>query len=392
MSENHGEKPGSRRCRPRGVGWPYRGDDSDCQDAAARAEWASPAAVGGVVTASAPGRICLAGENLDWMTGGSTAVAAIPLRTRVTAWRQERSPSLVISSGAPFDRSVLVQPADLGTYSGDPLDYLRAAAHVTIMPRRAAGVVLTVSTELPVGAGVSSSAAVTLAAVSALVALTHGARPDPAEACELAHQAETVELRTGAGWMDFLARGYGGVNEEVAAAAPRVRPLASVLGTPVVLVDTLVRRATKAVLASERERFRAGESSLIAYVEATTAIVDELAAALRRPGVDYARVGQLVTEAHAQLRDRMGRSSELVEACVDAILQAGGYGAKLSGTGGCVFGLVAPNALDAVLAALASLPVRALPFAATEPKGVRIHLRGRTASTDLSACRHCVRE
>ncbi|HUZ27475.1 MAG TPA: hypothetical protein VMV07_27305 [Streptosporangiaceae bacterium] len=39
------------------------------------------------VTASVPGRICLAGESLDWMTGGSSVTAAIPLRTQVTAWQ-----------------------------------------------------------------------------------------------------------------------------------------------------------------------------------------------------------------------------------------------------------------------------------------------------------------
>lgn len=330
-----------------------------------------------VVTASAPGRICLAGENLDWMIGGPSVVAAIPLRTRVTVWRAAKLPILVFSSGSPFDRTLLVSPADLAKYRGDPLEFLQAATRVTVkQPSDLPGLVLTVSTELPVGAGVSSSAAVTLAAVAALSALTRGAEADLPDVCALAHQAETVELQTGAGWMDFLACGYGGVNEVLPYVTPQVRPIAASLGICVVLVDTLVRRMTKTVLVSERERFYAGEANMLAYVHATARIVEDLAAALRPQVVDYARVGELVTQAHGQLRDRMGRSTELIEACIDSILGAGGYGAKLSGSGGCVFGLVSDDALDVVLAALGLLPVRVIPLAATESIGVELLANG----------------
>lgn len=57
------------------------------------------------VTASAPGRLCLAGESLDWMTGGSSVVAAVPLRTRVSAWWAPGGDALALSSGAPVHRT-----------------------------------------------------------------------------------------------------------------------------------------------------------------------------------------------------------------------------------------------------------------------------------------------
>ncbi len=331
------------------------------------------AAARSVVTASAPGRICLAGESLDWMVGGSSIVAAIPSRTRVTAWRAAGSAALAFSSGAPLGRTRLVPAAELGAYLGDPLEYLQAATRVAVAhPDELAGLVLTASTDLPVGAGMSSSAALTLAAVAALLALTRGAEPDLATVCALARQAEVGELRTGAGWMDFLACGYGGVNRVLAAATPQVRPIAASLGVPVVLVDTLARRTTRAVLASKRERFRAGEPGMLAYVDATERIVEELAAVLGAPAVDYAQVGRLLTQAHVQLRDRVRCSTELIDACIDKILRAGGYGAKLSGSGhgGCLFALVPDGAVDAVLAALATLPVYAVALPATEPSGV----------------------
>ena len=102
----------------------------------------------------------------------------------------------------------------------------------------------------------------------------------------------------------------------------------------------------------------------------TALLMPEAIPALRVSTVDYVRVGELVTDAHGQLRDRMGRSSNLIEAGVEAILRAGGYGAKISGTGGCLFGLVPPDVLDAVLDELACLPVRTLTFMASEPKGL----------------------
>ena len=181
-----------------------------------------------VATASVPGRICLAGESLDWMTGGNSVTAAVPLRTRVTAWRADGSDALALISGPPLYQNRLVPAARAAAsvYDRDVLvlDHMQAAA--TITPPAAgelAGVVVTASTDLPVGAGVSSSAALTLAVVTALSALRTGEVPEAVAACTLARQAETAELGTGAGWMDFLACASGGVCQVTAGSAPRLR-------------------------------------------------------------------------------------------------------------------------------------------------------------------------
>lgn len=307
------------------------------------------------------------------MVGGPSIVAAIPLRTRVTAWRARGSAALALSSGAPVDRTRLVPATDVHSYHGDPLELLQAAARIAVAhPDELSGLVVTVSTDLPVGAGVSSSAALTLAAVAAVLAYTRGDEPDLRTVCSLARRAEADELRTGAGWMDFLACGYGGVNQIVAATVPKVCPIVGSVSVPVVLVDTRQRRATKTVLAAKRARFEKGDADMAAYVQAITSVVDDLAAVLATSTVDYGAVGRLLTEAHVQLRDRVRCSTSLIDTCVARMLAAGAYGAKLSGSGhgGCLFALVPEDAVDAVLAALVSLPVHAVALHATEGHGL----------------------
>jgi galactokinase len=328
-----------------------------------------------VVTASVPGRICLAGESLDWMTGGCSVTAAVPLRTRVTAWRADGSDALALISGPPLYRTRLVPAARAAAsvYDHDVLDHMQAAARVTL-PGAAelAGVVITASTDLPVGAGVSSSAALTLAIVAALSALLREDALDIAEVCALARQAETAELGTGAGWMDFLACACGGVNRISAGSQPRADLITTSLGLPVVLIDTRQRRATATVLAGKRERYQAREPAMLTYMAETTALVDALIKVLDKPQPDYREAGRLLNAAHALLRNQVACSTPLIEACVERVLAAGAHGAKLSGSGhgGCLFALVPDDAVAAVLASVIDLPVHAVALPRSDPAGL----------------------
>jgi len=327
------------------------------------------------VVVSVPGRICLAGESLDWMTGGTSVCAAIPLHTRVSAWRADGSDALALTSGAPMYRTRLVPAARAaaGTYQSDDLDHMQAAARVSLAcAENLAGVVLTASTDLPVGAGVSSSAALMLAVVAALRLLRDGTEPDRMLACTLARRAETEELGTGAGWMDFLACACGGVNLISAADPPRADMITATLGLPVVLIDTRQRRSTAAVLASKRDRFRAGEPAMLTYVREITVLTAELAGELAAPRPDYRVAGQIVSAAHALLRDQVACSTPLLDECASRAVRAGAYGAKLSGSGhgGCLFALVPDDAVAAVLASVAALPVHAVALPRSDPVGM----------------------
>jgi len=325
------------------------------------------------VRATAPGRVCLAGESLDWMTGGASVVAAVPLRTSVTIRTGDEPGPVILHAAAPLWMNRNVAIRELSHYQHDELDHLQAPVQVLAdrCGDRLNGALVQSSTELPIAAGVSSSAAVTIAASAALLLLADRTLPSPAAISEAAYQAEAQQLATGAGWMDFLACTYGGVNKILSNDAPTATRLRDTIGVPMILIDTGQRHST-ADVASKRDRFRSGEPGIRSYVARTPTIVDALVAALEAEKPDYAAVGTLLTEAHGLLRDLVHSSTPLIEECVARCLAAGAYGAKLSGSGhgGCLFALCPWDALEAVRSAVAELPVRVMVFTSGEPHGI----------------------
>jgi galactokinase len=67
---------------------------------------------------------------------------------------------------------------------------------------------------------------------------------------------------------------------------------------------------------------------------------------------DLDRCGRLMSASHASLRDDFRVSTDALDALVDALVDAGAYGARLTGAGfgGCVVALVAGDAVDDIIA------------------------------------------
>jgi mevalonate kinase len=164
---------------------------------------------------------------------------------------------------------------------------------------------------------------------------------------------------------------YGGVNRIDAATAEHTR-IANDLGVPMVIVDTRERRKTKAVLALKRERLLVQEPAMLDYIEQATKLVDALEAELTSAPVDYDCVGEIMTCGHGLLRNLVGCSTDLLDKCVERVVTAGAYGAKLTGSGhgGCLVALVAEDVLDQVLEALSDLPVHSVALPTSERRGL----------------------
>ncbi len=330
-----------------------------------------------VLSASAPGRVCLAGESLDWMTGGDSITAAISLRTTVTVRTHAASTSgLRLAAGTPIHMRRTIELGALTDYHGDQLDLLQAtvAVQAEAVADLLHGAVIESTTRMPVGAGVSSSAALALAATAVLTHLT--GHPGLGRILADAHAAEVGQIHSGAGWMDFLACAHGGMLRiSSSAETPAVHHLGDEIGAALVLIDTQQERKTARTLTDKRERWARRDPDLLDYAKRMPRIVDELTAELHRSPVDPEVIGKLLDAAHVLLRERIGCSTDLIEECISRARSAGAYGAKLSGSGygGCLIGIAPYRAIESIEAALSTLPVRVVSFSRVEPSGVVIH-------------------
>lgn len=312
------------------------------------------------VMASSPGRVCLAGEDLDWMVGPSI-LAAVNLRLDITVRPHSGRPSHVLAA----DHTGRTHEIDLhvaDTNLSEPFAYIAAGARITACQTRdtVQSARVDVRSAIPMGAGISSSAAVvnaTIAALSRFWGLSLGR----SEICALAYRVENDMLRTGAGQMDFYGCALGGVIYLDSSNNPPspVEHLRLPSNARIVIVDTRTPRRTRDVTEAKAERWRTREKAIVRYVERVSEAVAQMSHLFGGGQPSLQSVGRLVNTCQNALRDDLGVSTELIDRCVDACVNAGAAGAKLSGAGmgGCMFALVEEHLVEAVVDKLRNLPV-----------------------------------
>ena len=151
---------------------------------------------GGIsVRAYAPGRVNLIGDHTDY-TGGLVLPLAIDMGTTVELRRHGAGVELVSAhSPDPAVVPLAISEADAAGATG----WARFGAGVVAVLRPAEGGLGTVRTTVPVGAGLSSSSALTVA-----LALALGAEGEVLEVAGLCHRAEQLGSGVPGGIMDQL--------------------------------------------------------------------------------------------------------------------------------------------------------------------------------------------
>jgi galactokinase len=314
------------------------------------------------VTARAPGRVNLIGDHTDY-TGGLVLPMAIDRVTTVTLERGGRAVELT-SASEPLPALV-----DIGVIEPAAVEppWARYVAGIVAVLRPDAGGTGTVETQLPVGAGLSSSAALEVAVALALG--FEGSALDLALVCQ---QAEHLAAGVPSGIMDQLASAAGvpGCALLIDCTSLEVTPVPLPESVEVVVVDSGERRALATSAYGERRRQCEEAAALIgplrdASPEAAGDIGDptlrrrarhvvtenlRVAAFARAVGAgDVAGAGALMTQSHASLRDDFEVSTPGLDRLVEQLGATDGvYGARLTGAGfgGCVVALAAPGAVD----------------------------------------------
>jgi galactokinase len=328
------------------------------------------------VAASAPGRVNLIGEHTDY-NGGPVLPVALERRTAVAAALEDGW--FFVSALDGTVRGVEIERPLRGDWTDYLVGVVRELRAIGAAP---AGARVAVATTLPIGAGLSSSAALAVAAAKAL-SLLAGRRLAPAQLVEVAYRAEHDQVGVRCGRMD----------QTIAAHAAAGTALLFETGSGVIqrvpfpgrlwVVETGVsHKLTGGELNQRRQECEEalrvcrglwpGLAHLadLATDDLTTVnarLAPELAARVRhvvtetrRTRVaadalargDLGQVGWLLVEGHESLRTDYRSTIAEADAIVELAMEQGAHGARLTGAGwgGSVVVLAADDRSARVLA------------------------------------------
>jgi len=322
----------------------------------------------------APGRVNLIGGQVDYHEGLVVSMAVdrdvvVEVRARADARVFARSDAVEGVVDLAADGSD--EPSSVHPAWGRPVGgVLRALAR---RGRTPVGAALDVSSTLPIGGGLSSSAAFEVAVALALCDVA-GLTPGPVELATACQEAEHAGLGVPCGIQDQLTsiaarRGHVMLLD---CRTLEVEHLLLPADVRVVVIDSGVPRTLAGSPWAQRraESFAAASSlGLRALRDATPEqvrdlprarhVVSEIArvrafADALRAG-DTGSLGGLLVASHESSRDDMEVSISELDVLVACLVEAGAYGARLTGGGfgGCVVAL-APRARAAEVARSAS--------------------------------------
>jgi galactokinase len=333
---------------------------------------------------AAPGRVNLIGEHTDY-NEGFVLPFALPERTVVAVSPQAHGWS-VCSEFAPgqVDFDEVSEPGgvkDWAAYVAGVVWALTDAGHA-VPPARIA-----VASDVPVGAGVSSSAAIESAVLTALIELG-GLDIPVADRPALAQRAENVYVGAPTGIMDQSAsirceagqalfldcRSYEveqipfdvaaeglavlvinsnaphrHVDGEYGARRESCEEAARLLGVPA-LRDVAADGLEETLNRLDDEVMRRRVRHVVTEDQRVLDTVELLRSGRIR------EIGPLMTGSHASMRDDFEITVPEVDVAVEAALIAGAYGARMTGGGfgGCVLALVDADRADATIQAVAA--------------------------------------
>ncbi len=350
----------------------------------ARNAFASAFGSNPTLAVQAPGRVNLIGEHTDY-NDGFVLPCAIDYRTVICGAPRDDDRVRVIAADYAgeydeFDLGTAIEPRHdrlWANYVRGVVKYLHEAGHTS------RGADLAISGNVPQGAGLSSSASLEVATGQFFRALGNLAI-DPTELALIGQRAENRFVGCNCGIMDQLisARGEAGHALLIDCRSLETRSVAMPDGVAVVIINSNVQRGlvgseynTRRRQCEEAARFFGVEALRdvdLPNYEANAAGLDpvvsrrarhiitdsqralDLAAAL--PAGDMTRIGRLMADSHASMRDDFEITCPQVDALVDIVKDvvgdAGGVRMTGGGFGGCVVALMPGELVEPVRAAV----------------------------------------
>jgi galactokinase len=335
----------------------------------------------------APGRVNLIGEHTDYNDG-----YVMPMAIDRAMWiaLRPRTDRRVVGYSLDLDQTVDFGLARIGDERAGWGDYVKGVAWAL----QDAGYELqgwegVVAGDVPIGAGLSSSAALEMASIRAFAAVS-GFAWEAAEAARIGQRAENEWVGVSCGIMDQLisAAGVDGHALLIDCRSLEMQPVPLPPGTSIVVLDTTTRRGLVDSVYNERraqcedaarffgvpalrdvslDLFQAREEELddpkrrrARHVVTEDARTLDAAEAMRRG--DALALGKLMNASHVSLRDDFEVSSHELNVIVECAQRENACcGARMTGAGlgGCAVALARADAAAAFSGAVADCYERA---------------------------------
>ena len=339
---------------------------------------------------STPSRICLFGEHQDYL-GLEVVAAAINLRFYAEAVPREDSLIHLHLSGEDIEVEEVIDLSKPIEYKHER-DYLKSVMNVL---RRKGyplhqGYDIVMHSEIPIGKGMSSSTTMIIVLIKVLLEMMEHPDKDNSELiARLGFEAEVAEFNEPGGMMDHYASAVGGlVHLTFNPDETVVRKIHNTIPGSFILFDSLQDKNTTKVLADAKtpvlealdqlkvygiqsvRDFVEDESNLkyLSHLDERRRnklsasidnyrILKEGLALLESKEFSPEKLGTLLKQHHANLRDGLEISTPIIEKIVEMAYANGALGGKINGSGGggCCYVYAHDKDCEKIVAAVQAL-------------------------------------
>lgn len=297
-----------------------------------------------IIYSKAPGKIILFGEHAVVYDQPAIAIPVTKVKATARVYPElEKSPGWISIQASDINLDTTL--SDLP--EGQPISQAISLTLQAIHPDHIPAMRIQISSTIPIGSGLGSSAAISIAIMRALSAFM-GQPLSPGEISALAYEVEKIHHGTPSG-IDNTVIAY-----QTPIYFQRERPIELLkISKPThwVIADTGETTPTRETVASVRAQYKADPERVGECLESIGAITEEARVDLENG--DIQSLGSLLTANQSLLRG-LDVSSPKIEALIAVALRAGAFGAKLSGggRGGNIIALTHEDTQASISAAL----------------------------------------
>jgi galactokinase len=339
---------------------------------------------------AAPGRVNLIGEHTDY-NDGFVFPMAIERYTIIAADRPNPDTKLIRLYSTHSDKPVIInlaeplKPYPRGHWANYPLGVIAGFLARGLNP---GGFDALIYSTVPLGGGLSSSAALEVAMATLLEIIT-GGKLDPVEKALLCQKAEHEYVGMPCGIMDQFVSVLGQENRvlllDCRSRKPELVPMTDPAVTVLIINTNVKHELTGSEYPVRREQCEAAAKNLgvASLRDATSELLEQARGKMDKvvfrrarhvigeiertvhaaEGVraaNWTTVGQLMYASHASLRDDYEVSCKELDAVVEIAerigIKGGVFGCRMTGAGfgGCAVALVKTEAVDLITNRLAA--------------------------------------